>query len=278
MAGEHLIAAEADRALIERTNRPSEAATLSLRVAESAAKAGQMEDAIAALRYAIDLVPSHLVAHATLAGMLEQTGDYYGAATTLEAAASVCNTDAERAHNLYRAGVLWQDQLSDTARASAAFETVAAIDPSFAEVLDRLMAIYVADGERTKRAALLKRRLEVVQDPAERVELEVQRGRALSDIGDQDGAKAALAEALEANPDHVGALSAFAEVCVGEEDWTSAEDALIRLARLVAEPERQASIYLRLGEIYDEHLPNPERAELLVSRDPKAVARRHWGA
>ena len=151
-------------------------------------------------------------------------------------------------------------------------ESVAAIDPSFEEVFDRLKAIYVADGERAKLAALLKSRLLAVNDPADRVEIEVQRGRALSDIGDQGGAKDALAAALEANPDHVGALSAFADVCVVEQDWNGAEGAFIRLARLTPEPERQAAIYLRLGEILRRALAQPRKGGALVPRDTAADA------
>src|SRR5262249_4712477 len=43
------------------------------------------------------------------------------------------------------------------------------------------------------------------------------------------------------------------------------------------DPEREAAIYFRLGDLYDEHLPNPERAELAyqeilkrLPNDPRA--------
>ncbi|MET0595319.1 MAG: hypothetical protein ABW133_21655, partial [Polyangiaceae bacterium] len=101
-----------------------------------------------------------------------------------------------------------------------------------------------------------------VRDPAERIELEVVRGRTLAEIGDSESAKRALAFALESNPDHAEALGVFADVCGRENDWGGAEQALIRLARLVPDTAEQAAIYVRLGEIYDKHLPNPERAEL----------------
>src|SRR6185369_10229218 len=46
-SGQHALAVEVDRQLIERTQRSSEAATLSLRTAESALKAGMNEDGLA---------------------------------------------------------------------------------------------------------------------------------------------------------------------------------------------------------------------------------------
>ncbi len=260
--GEATLALEAERALIERTNRPSEAATLSLRAAQDALKAGQIEDALAFLAHAINLVPHHIVAHLDLAAVLEQTKNPAGAAASLEAAAAACAAPTERARLLYRAAILWYDEVDDPPHARDALEAVAAIDPSYEDVFQRLQAIYIAGGARAELAALLERRLEAVTDPTERVEMEVLRGRALADVGDAAAAKHALAAALDANPDHVDALNAYGDVCASEEDWSGAEQAWIRLARLVPEPERQAAIYFRLGDLYDERLPNPERAEL----------------
>jgi tetratricopeptide (TPR) repeat protein len=270
--GKHDIAFEVDKQLIERTERPPEAATLSLRAGESAMRAGQLDDACAFFAQAREMVPAHLRAHLELADALEKTGNHAGAAAALEAAAQASITPAERVQNLYRAAILWQDQAKDVPHARAAFEAVVEIDPSFRDVFPRLQAIYVAEGARAELADLLKRRLDAVTDPAERVEMEVLRGRALADVGDASSAKRALAAALEQNPDHVEALAAFGEVSATEEDWAGAEQAWIRLARLVSDPARQAAIYLRLGELYDEHLPNPERAELayqeILKRSP----------
>ncbi|WP_437968535.1 tetratricopeptide repeat protein [Sorangium sp. So ce260] len=275
---EHALAIEADRQLIERTDRPSEAAALSVRAAKDALLAGSIEDAVAFFRHAITLVPHYLVAHLDLADALERGGDVAAAAAALESAAGASVGSEGRAHSLYAAAVLWQDKVQNAARARDVLEAVATVDPSYADVFSRLKAIYIAEGARAELAALLERRLDAVTDAAERVEMEVLRGRALADVGDAAAAKRALAAALDANPDHVEALSAFADVCAGEGDWAGAEQAWIRLARLVPDPEKQVAIYLRLGELYDEHLPNAERAELayqeILKRSPGDVSAR----
>ncbi|WP_437756828.1 hypothetical protein [Sorangium sp. So ce1389] len=275
---DHALAIEADRQLIERTDRPSEAAALSVRAAKDALLAGSIEDAVAFFRHAITLVPHYLVAHLDLADALERGGDAAAAAAALESAAGASVGSEGRAHSLYAAAVLWQDKVQNAARARDVLEAVATVDPSYADVFSRLKAIYIAEGARAELAALLERRLDAVTDPAERVEMEVLRGRALADVGDATAAKRALAAALDANPDHVEALSAFADVCAGEGDWTGAEQAWIRLARLVPDPAKQVAIYLRLGELYDEHLPNAERAELayqeILKRSPGDVSAR----
>ncbi len=276
--GEHTLAIEADKQLIERTDRPSEAATLSLRAAESASLANDIDLAKQLLLNAVELMPEHLVAHLTLARVAENAGDFAGAAAALEAAASASTTNDEKATNLYRAATLWQDKAAETPRARGALEAVAAIDPTYQDVFQRLQGIYIAEGARQELASLLEARLDGVTDPAERVELEVLRGRALADVGDPAAAKRALAAALDANPDHVEALSAFADVSAAEEDWVSAEDAWIRLARLASEPAQQIAIYNKLGELYDDKLPNPERAELsyeeILKRSPENEAAR----
>jgi tetratricopeptide (TPR) repeat protein len=260
--GKHGLAIEIDRQLIERTQRPSEVATLSLRAAESAVVGGDIDSARAHLTRAIEAVPQHFVAHLALAGVAEQVGDGTGAATALESAAEAAVSPDEKARALYRAATLWQDRVQDVKRARLALERVSEVDPAYEDVFQRLQTIYIAEGARGELAGLLERRLEAVTDPAERIEMEVLRGRALADVGDSAAAKRALAAALEASPDHTEALSIFANVSAAEQDWLDAERAWIHLARLTPDQERQVEIYMRLGNLYDEHLPNPERAEL----------------
>jgi tetratricopeptide (TPR) repeat protein len=260
--GQQALAVECDVELATRTDRASEVATISLRAAESAVAAGDIQKARELLERAIELAPHHLVVHLENARLRETLGDAASAATALEAAAQASITAEERVRNLYSAAVLWAERVVDNDRARGAFENVFALDPSYQDVFQRLQAIYVTVGARAELAALLERRLEAVTDPAERVEMEVLRGRALADVGDAAAAKQALAAALDQNPDHVEALMAFADVAAAEEDWAGAEQAWIRLARLIAEPERQAELYMRLGDLYNQRLPNAERAEL----------------
>ena len=261
-SGNESLALEVDIELANRTDRASEIATLSLRAAESAARGGNLEKARELLDKAIESTPSHLVLHLERARILEALGNFTDAAESYEAAAQTSVTPEERVQNLYKAAVLFADKANDTERARGAFEHVFSSDPSYVDVFQRLKDVYVATNSRAELAALLERRLETITDPAERVDMEIMRGRALADIGDAAAAKRALAAALEQHPDHVEALAAFADVSAKEQDWEGAEQAWIRLARLVSEAERQSDLYMRLGELYDGPLPNSERAEL----------------
>ncbi len=264
--GDRELAARCDRELQARTDRPLERAVLGLRAAEMLRMLGDTAAAQELLREAVELAPRHAMIRLALATVLEEAGEGprsgAAAAAQLEAAAEATQTPGWRAEMSYRAAVLWQDVAGDQARARDALERVASIDPSYVDTFERLQRIYVGTGARAELAALLEQRLASIEDPGARVEMEVMRGRALAEVGDAQAAKSALAAALDANPDHVDALAAFAELCFGDGDYEGAEQALIRLARQTPEPEKQVGIYFRLGHLYDELLPNAERAEL----------------
>jgi tetratricopeptide (TPR) repeat protein len=281
----HSVAANDDDALLTavnalgaRTDRPIEQATLMLRAAEATLRKGDAAAAIPLLRQVLEQAPSHPVAHATLADALENTGDLRAAAEQLEGAANVSEVEAHQIDLRYRAALLWLDKVGDRERGVRALETVADVDILYLDAFPRLSSAFAEMGERAKLATLLERRLDREDDPARRVELEVTRGRALADVGDIEAAKSALAAALEGSPDHVDALLAFADLCGREGDWDGAEQSMIRLARLVADPAKQAEIYLQLGVIYRDHLPNPDRAELsyreVLRRVPDSVEAR----
>ncbi len=258
---DYALVAACEKELLTLTDRPTEQATLALRAAEALTQMGEVGPARELLVAAVEACPQHIVARLSLASTLENAEAYAEATEHLEAAARELVSPEWRAELDYRAAILFQDKLGEQDRARAALERVGAFDPNYAEVFDRLRAIYTATNARSELAELLARRLSAIEDPAERVEMEVMRGRALAEVGDSQAAKRALAAALDANPDHVEALSSFAELCSEEGDYEGAEQSLIRLARLTADPDRQIDIYFRLGALYDEPLANPDRAE-----------------
>lgn len=258
--------------LLSLIDRPLDQASLALRAAEACLALQRPADAKRFLAVALEHVPGHFVALGALAETLEAEEDYAAAAEVLETAARASRVEAHQLSAWHQAAVLWLDKALNPARGQSALEQAALLDIRHEDSVVRLQSLYVAAGERQKLAELLQRRLERTTDPEERIAIEVTRGRALADVGERDAAKAALAAALDANPDHAEALQAFAELCLEEGDWTSGEQALIRLARHVNELPRQAQLYRRLGELYDTALPNPERAELaykeVLKREP----------
>jgi tetratricopeptide (TPR) repeat protein len=258
--------------LFDLVEHPLDKATLALRGAEAAARLGRFEEAKTLLDACLERAPDHLVGLTTLSEVQEALRDFAAAARTAEVAAESSTVDAHRIAAFHQAAMLWLDKASDKERGRAALERVIELDHGHEDAMARLQNLLIEQGDRQALASLLERRIELAADTEERVALEVQRGKLLSGVGDTAAAKAALTAALDANPDHAGALEALAELASKEGDWAAAEQALIRLVRHAPEPARQAQIYRKLGELYDGNLPNPERAELayqeVLKREP----------
>jgi tetratricopeptide (TPR) repeat protein len=256
--------------LLERATRPPEIASLLVSAAEAASRLARWDEARALLERAATEDPGDIVAWSLLADVRLHHGDGRGAAEAFE---SLARTSRVREHQLlawYEAGRLWQDEGKDEDHAMRALEAAAAIDVAHRDLFDRLSRVYASRKMQPELASLLERRLAGITDPAERLAMEVRRGRVLLDVGDIEGARDAFESALADRPDDPGALSAFADLCIAQRDWDAAEQALVRLARLLPTPEEQRDVYARLGDLYARHLLNLARAEVAL----KEVLRR----
>jgi hypothetical protein len=262
-------------ALLARTTRPAEQASLLLRAAEAASHTGDLAHAIELLERAKTEDPGDIAAWGFLVHVRQRAGDLRGAAEACEALARTSFVPDHRLPAWYDAARFWADDVHDNERALLALEQAAAIDVAYEDVFSRLSALYASRGARNDLAALLERRIATITDPEEQVAMEVERGHFLAEVGDTVGARKALEAALEARPDHTQALSQLAELCAKEEDWPGAERAWVRLARLLATPEEQRDAYARLGQLYSVHAVNLSRAELafkeVLKRAPNDV-------
>lgn len=251
-------------ALLERTQRPLERAALLLRASEAAARLERADEARAHLEQAANEDPGDVVTWGFLAELRERAGEARQAA---EACESLARTSVVREHQLlawHDAAKIWLDEVNDAERAMSALEAAAEIDATYADVFPRLSALYADKNLDAELARLLEKRLDVVEDDDERVALEVELSRAFADMGELPKAKVCLESALEKRPDHTTALGAMADLCIKEGDWSGAEQAYVRLARLLSDVAEQRAIYERLGEIYSVHAPNLSRAEIAL--------------
>ena len=254
----------ASLALADRTTRSPEIAALVLRAGEAAMRAEDLPRARELLERAATEDPGDVVTWGLLAEVRQQAGDPRGAAEACESLARTSTVDEHRLLAWYDAGRLWLDDVGEEDRGVSALEQAAMIDLSFQDLFARLSALYTQRGSRSELAALLERRLASATDDEDRVRLEVERAQALVSVGEPVTARRALESALQAKADHVGALSAYADLCATMRDWEAAEQAWVRLARLVPDPGDQRKVYERLGELYSEHSVNLSRAEVAL--------------
>lgn len=246
---------------LERTQRPPERASLLLRASEAAARLEQVADTRAYLEQAANEDPGDVVTWGFLAEVRERTGETRLAA---EACESLARTSVVPEHQVlawHDAAKIWLDEVKDTERAMIALEAAAEIDVTYADVFPRLSALYADRRLDAELARLLEKRLGTISDDDERVGLEVELAHAFAEMGELGKAKSSLQSALEKRPDHTTALGAMGDLCAKEGDWNGAEQAYVRLARLLPDPAEQRAVYERLGEIYAVHAPNLSRAE-----------------
>ncbi len=248
--------------LVDRASRAPEAAVLLVRAGEAAARLQRFDEARLLLERAATEDPGDIVTWSLLVEVRRRSGDHQGAAEACEALARSSVLPAHQLAAWYEAARIWSAEGKDEERAIVAFETVAAIDVGHEDVFAQLSSIYASRKMQPELASLLERRIACVASGEERLAMEVRRGRILLEVGDADGARRAFEAALAEHPDDGGALSAFADLCVVQRDWVTAEQALVRLARLLPTVEEQRSVYARLGELYARHLLNLSRAEV----------------
>lgn len=274
--GDHQIDLDTTLILLDRATRPMEIVTLLLRAADAALRLGKNDVAKEMLERATSTDPGDVSAWEKLAGVRRRSFDAAGAAEAFESVARTSVVSNRQLEAWYEAAIVWLETVKDVARGVGALEQIANVDVNYRDVFTRLSSLYAAGGNRAELASLLERRVSTVNDPSERILLEVERGRILAEAGDVAGARQAFEAALEREPDNTAALTAHADLCAKMADWNAAEQAWVRLARLLATPEEQRAIYSRLGELYSQHAVNLSRAETafkeVLKRAPDDIA------
>jgi tetratricopeptide (TPR) repeat protein len=247
--------------LLARADRPGEVATLATRAAEAAFRKGDAARARSYLERALEADPHHPTALASMAELRRHEGDVRGAAEAIEAMAQTQLVPEHRLEDWHAAAVLWLDKVDDAARGRAALENAAEIDFGYADVFDRLVGIARAGKEHDVVADLYQRRLIQIDDAAARAALQVDYARVLVELGDREGARVALASALDLVPGDLDALREGARLAEDAADWSDLESYLQRLIEALPDAEAQLAVHRQLGDLYETHLPDAARAE-----------------
>lgn len=182
-------------------------------------------------------------------------------------------TDDASPRRLGELAAAWQ-QLGASYRAADCLERVLVISPADAQAHEALELFYRSKGEWSPLIDLLTRRTVHVDD-RERAELFRDLGVIYErELGDDAGALDAYREADRLEPDQVDVVDALArlELRAGDSDG-AALLALDRLARLVREPARRATVLFRAADVARQY--DYDKAQALYERaradDPDLV-------
>lgn len=229
--------------LLEHTTElPNELAKKLLLGAGDAFRAqDQLAKAERAYLSAKALAPEDRSASERLAELALTNGRYEEAVTLLEAVLDGESglASAERAELLMKLGRA-QRELTHLDAAAATFSTANVLLPDAVAPLDALVDVYERAGRTEALGRVLGRKLELVSDESERFALLVQLGDLHVQLDDRNQAAAAYVSALELNAEDRNLLSKLMAVYSESKDWSRLVDVLVRMARLVEQPELRA--------------------------------------
>lgn len=248
------------------------AAVFLTRAAECYVALGRPPEVVAqAYRTALDRNPRHLPA---IRGFLYYALDqqaYADAADMAELLGAALH-DQNEAYGAYLlAGAIAQERLGEASRALALYREAQRLDPQRTDAFDRLRVLLSGHGgapaDPVALGDLLTEQLLIEPEGPRRSALRIELAALLRDsLGNRARAKVELHQALGADPNHPEALALLSELHFEDGEWALAADLLLRRARVERRPVELAEVFLRLGQIYSEHLPDARRAVAAYAR------------
>jgi tetratricopeptide (TPR) repeat protein len=246
-------------------------AALMIRLATlKAERLGDSEGAKQYLHQALRLVPQHPTALATLSKIVESEEDprTYAQARLREAEA-LSDVDA-KVEALMKAGVTLRDRCADIDGARLAFEQVLQVRPYHPDATWSLAGLVAQGGDPNQAAHVLQTRLEDESlDSAEKARILTQLAALARQTGIEAAAERHLLDALEADPGHLPAIIARADLLAEGERF---EDLQVFLCELLpgledAPPATLAELHRRLAVAYEQLGREDEAYQTLLDAD-----------
>ncbi|MDB4953107.1 MAG: Tetratricopeptide 2 repeat protein, partial [Myxococcales bacterium] len=168
---------------------------------------------------------------------------------------------------LLRMARVFEYELQDPARAVETHLRVLELEPKDADALAALDRLYLNAGMYDDLAEILKRRIELVQDPDEQLELYFRRGAIFADaLGDLDQALKCYTAVLEQESRNRRALEAIESIHFRRTEWQKLFDTYEKLIDVAEADAEMADIYARMARIASEALNSEDKASELWSR------------
>ena len=206
--------------------------------------------------------------------------DWNGLVVAYEAAVAQSTDPAVTASLLSSMARIHDEKRGDPRAAIQTFERLVALDPNDPSPLDALEALHTMVGDWRGMAATLEKKVERSYDPAERGELLRRAGSVAEDLlGDRDMAVDFYKRAVNEDDSDVIAYESLDRLYAEADDYKSLSPVLERRLELESDGEIRGDVALRLGQLAETHLREPELAvrafqQALIDRpgDVDAVA------
>jgi tetratricopeptide (TPR) repeat protein len=281
--GDHGRFAAVQERLAELTTDPSARSVYLSRAAESAEALGDHGRALPLHMRAVDALPDSVRARWGAAWSLVRAGEPSNAAEMFEAAGRYAASPEAGAWSWSQAAALWRGAVGERTRALAALRELLERDPTSREAFDEALGILRDAGDSTGELELLERygRTSITAEaPDEQAQMHARAATLAEAQGDGGRAIAQWRSVLTVRPEDQPALRALARLARAAGEWNVSADAMIRLAKITTDTAERVELLFGLGEVLDDHIGDPKRAEIawrrvlsLAPRDARTLTR-----
>jgi tetratricopeptide (TPR) repeat protein len=235
---------------------------------------GKPDQAMDDFREALRLQPLHADALVAMGEMQATTGRLAAALEHLIRGLVVAQDSRARGDLYYRLGVLWEDGLGAHDEAGACYELAVAEGLTHRDLLHRSLRHFQRSGRLDQSLEVVNGLLPTATDPEELATLWLVRGEIFAArSGRESEAIEAFDMALSYNPARQEARDGLATVLERREDWTQLLEVLEATCD-VGSAAQQSAALLRMAEICNSKLGDPERAEDYLRRAVRVMPTR----
>lgn len=225
---------------------------------------GQMQvpmEAISAYRSALEADPSCMDALVCLERMYRQHEMWEQLIEVLGRIADLRTVERDVIRLRLEVGELWDVRMLDASRAIAAYRDVLEIDSGNLPALRALELLYEKTGQSEEYLSILEAQLDVSPTDAERISLYQRMASAWEErFGKLDRAAECLEKIVAIDERSYDAYGELARLYRQDEKWDSLIDTHRNYIMAASDPVTRIELYCAMGEVYDKHLQDPDRA------------------
>ncbi len=185
-----------------------------------------------------------------------------------EALTRIPSGDSELAKQTnLRLARVYEFEVREPANAVATYLAALELDAKDSDALAALDRLYLNAGMSEDLVEILRRRIEVVQDPDEQLELVFRRGELFADVlGDLEQALGCYNAILDRDSRNRRALEAIENIHFRREEWKPLFDTYEKLVDTADSDAEMADIYARMARICSDALNDEDKAIELLGR------------
>ncbi|MBK9518008.1 MAG: hypothetical protein IPO09_11750 [Anaeromyxobacter sp.] len=216
---------------------------------------GDDEAAVEAYRTVLGLDDQHQEALAGLERLYTKLDRFAELNRVYERQVQLSPDPAEQARILAKSASIFEEKMTDPARAVAQNEAILGLDGGNLGAVRALSRLYRQQGEWEKLLAIMGHQLGLLTDRREQVALLVATGEVWwKELSRVDRAEQIFGQALQLEPESREAVSALGRLYERSGNWNLALDMLRREARLAGAGRDAVELYVRAGAIQEQML------------------------